>query len=289
MSKLRKSVMALAALVASSAVFVSCSDDKALPDNMLGASFIQRITAGGDYVDLGWTITPTDNVDGYLVQIYEGTRSNMGSSPVVSKTFGKKEATGTFTGLQPNTNYVVTTQCVPAQGSGFTDADVAYFEFWTAPLIQPTAVSAVVSQTGTKEVPVIGEDGKPEMVPDVDENGDPVYDEDGEPGMVPKTEEVPVYKADVTLTWSPGNLTVQNIAGLYIYVENEAEQQVYYALYNPSGWTTFPTSTSFTVQGVNPGEEIMIDLWGNPSNYSWYTTDSSPEGIMYYTIPEVAE
>lgn len=293
MSKLRKSVMMLGLLLTSSAAFVGCNDDNDFPKNTLGASFIQQITAYTTSVDLRWTITPTDNVEGYQIQIFEGSRDNMNTTAVASGTFGKKEATGTFTGLKPNTTYTVASQCIPASGSGFTDADVAYFEFYTAPVLTITNVSAVVSPTlnalgeeETKEVPVIGEDGKPEMVPEVDENGDPVYDDDGEPVMVPKMETVTVYQAKVTLNYSP-SLTIVNIGGIYYYAEDEEGNQAVYALYNmPDDVTTMPNPITFTMSDVNPGGTYYFSLFPYPSEWCFYTTASVEWSADYiYTLP----
>ena len=249
MRKLNRILMGAGALLLSSMAFVSCSDvmDK-MDDHTMGATFIQAITAGNDYVDLQWTITPTDKVDGYKIEIYEGTSGNLGSL-VTSGTFEKKTYKSTFNGLKPDTHYVVASQCIPAAGSGFNKADVAYFEFWTAPNVTPTSVSCVVTETETEEGDV-------------------------------------VYNAAVTVTWME-NLNIQQVTNLYIYMADvETDTQVAYLTTPAVGSGTTGTSYTFSAPNIVPGTEYYVEMWPNPSNYCWYTTASVNTGYLEFTMPE---
>ena len=251
MRNLNKILMSAGILLFSSTMFQSCSDvmDK-MPDNTMGASFIQVITASTTSVSLQWTITPTDKVDGYKVEIYQGTRDNMGSL-VTSGTFDNKTYTSTFSGLTPDTHYVVTTQCIPAAGSGFSKADVAYFEFWTAPVL--TLLSATASNV--KQMTY--------------EDGNPKTDADGNP----------LYQADVTVKWAE-NLTVQQVKNITVYIgyvnEEGQETQAYNAntpalnYENPN--SPLGTSYTVTVENVVLGGNYVADIFPNPSEYSWFTT-----------------
>lgn len=258
--------MSAGILFFSSTVFLACSDDDGkLPKDMLGPSFIQVITAGTDYVDLQWTITPTENVDGYKVQIFSGTIGNLGSE-VTSGTFEKKVYQGTFKGLQPDTKYVIATQCIPAAGSKFTKADVAYFEFTTAPSLTITSVTADVSQSK-------------------DSDGEPMVNDDGEP----------VYQAAITVKWSE-NLTIQQVNNIYIYLGYWAEGadsdvQVAYFTTPQLGSSSHPSTTlensyTFVQQNVVPGAQYEIDILPNPSAYSWFTTATVDWSIVYFMMPE---
>lgn len=298
MSKLRKSVMMLGVLLASSAAFVSCNDDNEFPENTLGATFIQQITAYTTSVNLRWTITPTDNVEGYQIDIYEGSRDNMGTTVVATGTFGKKVATGTFTGLTPNTTYTVASQCIPADGSGFTDADVAYFQFTTAPVLTVTSatisdIEQMVSElTGAllynTEI-VYDDNGDPVEVQKTDENGDPVYDDDGEPVMVYETKEVPIYQATLTFSYSP-EMTIQELAGIYIYLEDENEKVLLSSILEsiPDNTTDMPNPISITIEDITPGAECYLEIFPAPSDYTYYTTSSANWSDIYtVTIPTV--
>lgn len=249
MRKLRKFVIAAGALFLSSMAFVSCSDDDGkLAKDTLGACFIQSITAGTDYVDLHWTITPTENVQGYKVEIYQGTIGNLGSL-VASGTFDKKVYESSFSGLQADTKYVAVTQCVPASGSKFSKADVAYFEFWTAPNVTPTSVNCVVTETETEEGEI-------------------------------------VYNAQVTVNWME-NLNIQQVNNLYIYMADVAtDTQVAYLTTPAVGSGTTGTSYTFAAPDVTPGEKYYIEMWPNPSNYSWFSTASAETGYIEFTMPD---
>lgn len=295
MRKLRKFVIAAGALFLSSMAFVSCSDDDGkLAKDTLGACFIQAITAGTDYVDLHWTITPTENVQGYKVEIYQGTIGNLGSL-VTSGTFDKKVYDSTFSGLQADTKYVAVTQCIPASGSKFSKADVAYFEFWTAPNTTPTSVTV----NSIKQQEMENEEG--EMVPAFTEDGDPIYE------------------ASLTVNWSE-NLTIQQVNNIYVYMAHEvivptptggeeprAFQDYYGTTPQISATGSTGTSFTFTVNGtftysytkegenedtkityphVVPGATYYIELWPNPSNYSWFTTASAETGYIEFTMPD---
>lgn len=283
--------MGAGALLLSSMAFVGCSDDNDFPKNKLGASFIQSITAGTDYVDLHWTITPTENVEGYKVQIYTGTIGNLGNE-VTSGTFSNKTYESTFTGLQPDTKYVAATQCIPASGSGFNDADIAYFEFWTAPLLTIGSVNAKVTQrmedgkAVTKIVTVIGADGEPVMKPVIGEDGEPVIGEDGEPKMEPETEEVNVYDAAINVSWSP-SLTEQqaNNINYIMYYNGNYDSPI------KSGSTGSVnggagTGATFILEDVNIGGDYELSIQPNPSYYSWFTTASVSYSTPYkFTMP----
>ena len=243
--------MGAGALLLSSTTLVSCSDvmDK-MDDGTMGASFIQVITASTTSVSLQWTITPVDQVEGYKVEIYQGTRNNIGSL-VTSGTFDNKTYSSTFSGLTPDTHYVVATQCIPAAGSGFSKADVAYFEFWTAPVLTLTSASASNVQ------PMTYEDGTPKT--------------DGEGNQL--------YQANVTVNWAQ-NLTVQQVRNITIYigyVDDEGnETQAYNAntpalnVENPN--SSLGTSYTVTVENVVLGGNYVADIFPNPSEYSWFTT-----------------
>lgn len=266
MNKLRKFVLVATAMLASSLAFVSCSDDVDFPKNTLGATFIQQITASTTSVDLRWTITPTDNVEGYLVQIYQGTRESIGSSPVASGTFEKKTATGSFTGLTPNTTYTVATQCIPAAGSKFTNADVAYFQFTTAPVLSITSVSAVVTQS------------KGELT------GEPVVDAAGNP----------VYEAAFSISYSPA-MTIQQVNGIYVWIEDEdgkaiVNNQLVRLPVSGEGQpaiTNMPNPLTLTVPNITPGTKCLVSILPSPSDYAFYTTATVDYAADYeFTIPE---
>ena len=251
MRKLRKFVIVSGALLLSSMGFVSCSDEMdKMDDKTMGASFIQVITASTTSVSLQWSITPTSKVEGYKVEIYQGTRNNIGSL-VTSGTFDNKTYASTFSGLTPDTHYVVATQCIPASGSGFNKADVAYFEFWTAPILTLTSASA----SNVKQMTY--------------EDGNPKTDADGNP----------LYQANVTVNWAE-NLTVQQVNNITIYIayidENGEEIQVYNAntpalnYENPNA--SLGTSYTVTVENVVLGGNYVADIFPNPSEYSWFTT-----------------
>lgn len=302
MHKLTKIMMGAGALLFSSVAFLSCSDED-FPKDTLGASFIQAITAGTDYVDLYWTITPTDNVEGYKVEIYTGTIEQMGTL-VTSGTFEKKVHNSRFNGLQPDTHYVVATQCIPAEGSKFTKADIAYFEFWSAPVITLSSASLANIQQmlddkgnpAVMEVPAYDAAGKPIMKDKIDETtGEPIIDkETGEPVQEQETKEVNLYQGQLTLNWAQ-NLSVQQVAYIKIAMNQYdpgnvksvfgAAQTPSLSVSNPSATTG--TSYTFTVGNLIEGYNYDVSMSPYPSEYSWFT-DASAVGsnVVNFTMPK---
>ena len=258
MRKLNKILMGAAALLLSSMAFQSCSDGGDFPKDTLGASFIQAITAGIDHVDLYWTITPTENVDGYKVEIFEyadnGSASleNQLGSLVSSTTFDKKTHNSTFTGLQSNTKYVVVTQCIPAAGSGFTKADAAYFLFWTAPDFVPTSATAVVTME---------------------------EDEEGEE----------FARAVITVNWSEA-FSIQQIANLSVAVSyinpSTGRSTTAGTLVTDAFTQNAVTSATITADDVVPGADYTLKITTTPSDYSWFTTAKVSVKEITFTMPE---
>lgn len=259
MRKLNKIWMGAAVLLLSSVAFQSCSDDdNKLPKNTLGASFIQSITAGTDHVDLQWTITPTENVDGYKVEIFEyadngsnSLASQLGTS-VTSATFDYKTYNNTFTGLKPDTKYVIASQCIPAPGSSFTAADVAYFLFWTAPVFTPTSATAVVTVE---------------------------KDDEGET----------FNRAVITVNWTEP-LSIQQVQNLSIDVNylNSSNRKTKLTTATTDNFTqNLVTSAKITVDNVVPGTEYTLTISTVPSNYSWFTTAKVSTSEISLVMPEV--
>lgn len=141
MNKLRKAMMSLGALLVTSFSLVSCSDDGL---SEMGAYSVNSCVATSNSVTIFWTVTPNDKCAGYEVTIYQGTRDNLGAEVTKFVTDNNKEYTHTFTGLTPNTSYVIMTQGVPATNSGFKSAEPYYLQFMTAPLVNVTDVTCDV-------------------------------------------------------------------------------------------------------------------------------------------------
>lgn len=133
MSSIRKLVMMLGVLLASSSVLMSCSDDD---DGMMGAVPVNSVVATSSTVDVVWSIVPNDNCAGYIVSLLQGSRDG---AVIETKEFDNRTCKGQFTGLQPNTEYCIKTQAKP--GAGFNSADVYYREFTTSPIIDVNIVS----------------------------------------------------------------------------------------------------------------------------------------------------
>ncbi|MBD5308669.1 MAG: hypothetical protein HDS15_05260 [Bacteroides sp.] len=131
MNRIRKLVMMLGMLLVSS-VFVACSDDD---DSTFGAVPVNSVRVTGTSVTVIWSIVPNDKCAGYEVSILQGSRDG---AVVASQSFDNRTCQGTFTGLQPNTRYVIKTQGKP--GSGFSGAEVYYREFTTSPLVEVSVV-----------------------------------------------------------------------------------------------------------------------------------------------------
>lgn len=139
--------MMLGVLLASSSVLVSCSDDDV---STLGAVCTNSLQTTSTTATAYWTIVSNGTVDGYKVVINEGTRESKGAV-VVEQNFGPKETTATFTGLKPNTTYVITTQGIPSATSGFTSADTYELQFMTAPLVENIKFGTVTYKTVKEE------------------------------------------------------------------------------------------------------------------------------------------
>lgn len=148
MSRTRKLMAMLGLLFASSSVLVGCSDDDV---STMGAVPVNSVLATGTSVDVVWSIVPNDNCKGYEVAILQGSRDG---SVLATKTLDNRTCSATFTGLTPNTKYVIRTQAIP--GGSFSDADIFYREFYTAPNVN-------ISYTGGSTYEVSG----------YDSNGDP--------------------------------------------------------------------------------------------------------------------
>ena len=135
MSKFRKLMAAATLLFAASSVFVACSDDD--PDSMgpVPVNSCQVTTTSATVI---WSIVPNDRCGGYDVTLYEGTRENLGAE-IAKQTFDNRTCKTTFTGLKPNSDYVVKTKAVP--GEGFSSSEEFYRHFKTAPTV-PVTVGA---------------------------------------------------------------------------------------------------------------------------------------------------
>lgn len=123
-------------LFAASSVFVACSDDD---DSMMGPVGINSIVTTTSSASVYWTNVDANNCDGYKVILHEGGRDGAVVEEVT--TSSAKETNHNFTNLKANTVYTVSTQGIPAQGSGFSSADIAYRQFMTAPLVTTASVS----------------------------------------------------------------------------------------------------------------------------------------------------
>lgn len=125
-SKFKYVMMLLMCLSAASWLFTSCDDD----ETVMGPIAINSCQFTATTVTPIWTLVPNSNCDGYIVTLYLGTRQNLGSK-VEEKTFDFRTCQYTFTGLTPNTNYVISTQAIPSASSGFTSAEMYWKEFTT--------------------------------------------------------------------------------------------------------------------------------------------------------------
>lgn len=133
MSKFRKLMAAATLLFAASSVFVACSDDDPATMGPVPVNSCQVTTTS---VTVIWSIVPNDRCGGYDVTLYEGTRENLGAE-IAKQNFDNRTCKTTFTGLQPNSDYVVKTKAVP--GEGFSDSEEFYRHFKTAPAVTVTA------------------------------------------------------------------------------------------------------------------------------------------------------
>ncbi|MCD8181963.1 MAG: fibronectin type III domain-containing protein [Bacteroides sp.] len=126
--KLKYTMMLLIFLSASSWLFVACSDDD---NDVMGAVAINSCQYTAATVTPIWTLVPNSNCDGYIVALYQGTRSNVGAL-VEEKTFDFRTCSYTFTNLTPSTDYVISTQAIPSASSGFSSAEMYWKEFTTS-------------------------------------------------------------------------------------------------------------------------------------------------------------
>lgn len=133
-------MLTAAIVVASASVFVGCSDDNYQNMGPVGINSLQTTSTSATAY---WTIVSDGSCAGYKVTISEGTRDNLGEVVVNQEFDNCKTHHATFTGLVPNRHYVITTQAIPADGSGFTGADTYSLDFMTAPVIEGITYSAV--------------------------------------------------------------------------------------------------------------------------------------------------
>ena len=132
MTKLRKLMMLLGIVLVSSLSLASCGDDKEFPEGKLGAIMINVATPTATGVTVYWTICPTPNVDGYLIEIYQGTPDALGSLVTSYTETNNKGYRHTFENcLTPATTYTLKATGIPSANSGFTSADSGYFQFTT--------------------------------------------------------------------------------------------------------------------------------------------------------------
>jgi hypothetical protein len=131
MTKLRKLFAMVGLLLFSVVTFSSCTDDDDFPQGTMGQIAIHSCQATANSVTFYWTIVSNDNCDGYVITLYKGTRDNLGAQ-IEEKTFDKYTHNYTFSGLTPNTSYVIKTKGIPSAASGMSDALEYYKEFKTS-------------------------------------------------------------------------------------------------------------------------------------------------------------
>jgi hypothetical protein len=127
-SKLKQMMMSLMIFSVSSLVFAACSGDD---DTVMGAVAINSCQYTATTVTPIWTLVPNSNCDGYIVSLYLGSRSNVGSL-VEQQTLDYRTCKYTFANLTPSTNYVISTQAIPSASSGFSSAQLYWKEFTTS-------------------------------------------------------------------------------------------------------------------------------------------------------------
>lgn len=128
MKRLKHMLMLLILLTVASGVFIACDNDE---NDVMGPVAINSCQYTATTVTPIWTLVPNSNCDGYIVTLYLGTRSNVGSV-VEQKTFDYRTCQYTFTNLTPSTDYVISTQAIPSATSGFSSAQMYWKEFTTA-------------------------------------------------------------------------------------------------------------------------------------------------------------
>ncbi|MDE5745792.1 MAG: fibronectin type III domain-containing protein [Paramuribaculum sp.] len=254
MSKFRKLMAAAALLFAASSVFVACSDDN-YPKNVMGPIVVNSLQTTSNSVTAYWTVVSDGSCDGYKVVINEGTRASKGAE-VINKTFAPKEFNSTFTGLTPNTSYVITTQAIPSATSGRTEADTYEMEFVTAPLVSGIAIGTITYE----DVPLL----------------------DAEGNLVNHK------KGTATVTWNA--IAATNCGGYTVNLEawelakpNEPESDTnkYDWRNKKSETVATPATTSVTFkQLIDPEVKYRARVRPNPSNACWYAAgefSASPE------------
>ena len=125
--KIKDVMLALLLLAVPFWGLVSCSDDDG---GILGPVAINSCQCTATTVTPIWTLVPNDNCDGYIITLYLGTRENLGEM-VEQLTFDHRTCQYTFTGLTPDTDYVICTHAIPSASSGFSDAQLYWKEFTT--------------------------------------------------------------------------------------------------------------------------------------------------------------
>ena len=130
MSKFKKLLSMIGIVLFSSVMLTACSDDNDFPSDTMGQIAIHSCQSTYNSVTVYWTIVSNDNCDGYTISLYKGTRENLGEL-VEEKTFDKYTRYYTFSGLSPETSYVVKTQGIPSAASGLSNALEYYKEFTT--------------------------------------------------------------------------------------------------------------------------------------------------------------
>lgn len=121
-------MLLLGVLSVTSLTLIACSDDD---EDVMGPVAVNSCQVTATTATPIWTLVPNDNCDGYIISLYLGTRENPGQL-VESKTFDYRTCQYTFTGLTPDTQYVLSTQAIPSKSSGFSSAEVYWKAFKTA-------------------------------------------------------------------------------------------------------------------------------------------------------------
>ncbi|MDE7471534.1 MAG: fibronectin type III domain-containing protein [Paramuribaculum sp.] len=259
MNSIRKLVMMLGVLLASSVALVGCSDDDYPNFGAVGINSLQTTTST---VTIYWTIVPNENCDGYKITINEGTRESKGAT-VIDKTFDARTANATFDGLKANTTYVVTTQAIPSSKSGYSQADTYEMQFMTAPL----ASGLVVSDFSYKAV--------------LDWEGNPTGD----------------YVGSAVARWNA--ISCENCGGYNatLFVCNGCAWAVVQTITNQDTENSDgsialganKTTATFKDQDkIQPGMKYRLGVTPRPANSSWY-----PAGEITYsnevTSPSLAQ